>query len=109
MPSRDDGVTMSCPVCATTYTQVGRRRWCSPACRQAAYRRRHNTIAQPSLPPPQRRREATIYECPDCSARQLGEQRCPDCSLFGRRIGPGGTCPHCDEPVALDDLIDTCQ
>jgi hypothetical protein len=37
--------------------------------------------------------------------RFLGQQRCPDCGLFCRRIGPGGLCPHCDEPVALADLL----
>ena len=35
-----------------------------------------------------------------------GEQRCPDCGIFGRRIGTGGPCPHCAEPVALTDLIE---
>ena len=49
-------------------------------------------------------RPATVYECPACETRYLGEQRCPDCHLFCRRIGPGGACPHCDEPVALVDL-----
>jgi hypothetical protein len=38
-------------------------------------------------------------------ARYLGEQYCSDCRSFCRRIGPGGTCPHCDEPVAINDLI----
>jgi hypothetical protein len=45
-----------------------------------------------------------IYECPDCETRYLDERRCPDCNLFCRRIGTGGTCPHCDEPVAHDEL-----
>jgi hypothetical protein len=49
---------------------------------------------------------AVIYECPDCEARYLDERRCPDCNMFCRRIGAGGTCPHCDEPVALDELTD---
>lgn len=31
----------------------------------------------------------------------------PDCNLFTRRLGPGGACPHCDEPVVLDDLVDS--
>ena len=46
----------------------------------------------------------TVYECPDCAARYLGQQRCADCNTFCRRIGAGGFCPHCDEPVALDEL-----
>ncbi len=71
---------------------------------QAAWRRRHPTPV-PTLParPP---RTAIVYECPNCEARLLGEQRCPDCQVFCRRVGPGGPCPHCDEPVAVADLLD---
>ena len=36
---------------------------------------------------------------------ESGEQRCPDCGIFARRTGPGGPCPHCDEPIAIKDLI----
>jgi len=46
-----------------------------------------------------------VYECGECGQRLL-ERRCPDCNLFARRLGPGGCCPHCDEPVTLDDLVD---
>ncbi len=49
---------------------------------------------------------AVIYECPDCETRYLDERRCPDSNLFCRRIGAGGTCPHCDEPVAVSELAD---
>jgi hypothetical protein len=35
----------------------------------------------------------------------LGQQRCDDCGVFGRRLGPGGPCPHCDEAVAISDLL----
>jgi hypothetical protein len=42
-----------------------------------------------------------IYECPDCETRYLNQRRCPDCNLSCRRIDTGGTCPHCDEPVAV--------
>ncbi|MGH3570058.1 MAG: hypothetical protein ACRDRH_29410 [Pseudonocardia sp.] len=49
-------------------------------------------------------RLAGIYECPDCETRYVDERRCPDCNLFCRRIGTGGTCPHCDEPITLTDL-----
>ena len=50
-------------------------------------------------------RLAVIYQCPDCDQRFLGKRRCPDCQLFCRRVGLGGDCPHCDQPVAIDDLI----
>ena len=42
-------------------------------------------------------RPTTVYLCPTCDARFLGEQRCPDCNTFARRLGPGGSCPHCDD------------
>ena len=103
-PSRNDGVTIACPCCTRPFVPVGRRRFCSDACRQAAWRAR-----QPSAPvapiPSRSPRPVTVYECPACETRYLGEQRCPDCHLFCRRIGPGGACPHCDEPVALVDLV----
>ncbi len=106
-PSRDAGVTAVCGVCGRP-TPPGRvRRWCSPACRQAAYRRRtlppQPTLAA-DLPPARSHRETTVYVCPGCDTRYLGQQRCEDCNLFTRRVGPGGPCPHCDEPVALTDL-----
>ncbi len=47
---------------------------------------------------------AVVYQCPDCEQRYLDERRCPDCQLFCRRIGTGGPCPNCDEPVAHEDL-----
>lgn len=47
----------------------------------------------------------TVYECPTCALRFLGAQRCPDCQVFCRRIGPGAACPYCDEPVAITDLL----
>jgi len=41
----------------------------------------------------------------ECETRYLGEQWCPDCVRPCRRIGVGGLCPHCDEPVAIPDLL----
>jgi hypothetical protein len=49
-------------------------------------------------------RFATVYQCPECEERFLGERRCPDCNLFTRRIDLGGPCPSCDEPVAISEL-----
>jgi predicted RNA-binding Zn-ribbon protein involved in translation (DUF1610 family) len=46
-----------------------------------------------------------VYECPDCGERQAGIRRCEDCNLFMRRPGPGGNCPHCDEPVLAAGLL----
>ena len=50
-------------------------------------------------------RHQTVYECPDCQARYLGVQRCPDCNTFCTSLGPGATCIHCDEPIAITDLF----
>lgn len=98
----------ACPACGQPFTPAGRRRWCSDACRQAAWRRRQ-PLPRPAaraLPaPPPAARATTIYQCPDCDQRYLAQQRCDDCGTFCRRIGPGGPCPHCDEPVAINDLI----
>jgi hypothetical protein len=82
------------------------RRWCSDACRQAAFRRRHQIApAPPDLPAGKPRKPVTVYECPQCGNRALGEQRCEDCSAFMGRVGIGGLCPHCDEPVTFDELL----
>jgi predicted nucleic acid-binding Zn ribbon protein len=95
-----------CPVCGRAFPPAGRRRFCSDACRQAAFRRRHPTSQTHapllSVVAP---KSATVYECPACGVRLLGEQRCADCGVFCRRIGPGGSCPYCDEPVAIADLV----
>jgi hypothetical protein len=106
-PSRNDGLTVTCPVCGRAFQLLGRRRFCTDACRQTAWRRRHPAaLLLPSVPTP-RAPIAVVYECPACAARYLGEQRCADCQRFCRRVGPGGSCPHCDEPVAIADLIST--
>ena len=102
-PVRNVGVTTPCPVCGLPFTPVGRQRVCSAACRQADWRRRHG--APLPIIPRRVSRAATIYECPSCDTRYLGEQYCPECSVFCRRVGPGAPCPHCDEPVLLADLL----
>lgn len=101
-PWRNVGETIPCPVCARPFAPTGRQRVCSAACRQALWRRRHTAppeaIAAPAAP------AQTIYACPACETRYLGQQRCPECGLFCSRVGPGGLCPHCEEPVAFVDL-----
>jgi hypothetical protein len=114
-PSRDDPATarhdqaLVCPVCQRRFTPCGRRRFCSDACRKTAWRRRNQPppAASVIVPPAQPRRPITVYACPSCEARYLGEQRCSDCGVFCHRVGLGGACPHCDEPVAVADLITT--
>lgn len=105
-PSRNDDVTIPCPICATAFSPSGRRRYCSNACRVAAHRRRHHepppTIP---LPAPGQRKARTIYECPACNTRALGTQQCEDCHTFMTRLGIGGLCPCCDEPLTIDELL----
>ena len=101
----------SCPACQAPVTSR-RARYCSDACKQRAYRLRQ-TDATPldldALAADLRSRRAlvahTVYECPACEARFLGDQRCPDCHVFCRRLDLGGLCPHCDDPVTLAELL----
>ena len=48
---------------------------------------------------------STVYECEDCGVRAVGSQRCEECLRFMRRVGMGGTCPTCDEPVTVAELM----
>jgi hypothetical protein len=108
-PVRNDSVTIrpagspvACGACGHPFGRSGRRRYCSDRCRQAGWRQRQ--APAPAAAPVVRRQRATVYACGECERRLLGEQWCPDCQRPCRRIGPGGLCPHCDEPVALSDL-----
>ncbi|HEX2772645.1 MAG TPA: hypothetical protein VHN18_09480 [Micromonosporaceae bacterium] len=105
-PSCHDPVTMTCPVCQQPFTPTGRQTYCEDACRAAAYRRRRDTgkatvVVPKALP----RRPITVYECDGCGTRALGDQRCDGCGTFMRRVGLGGLCPCCDEPVAVNELV----
>ncbi len=97
---RDDTATTACPVCGVAFVPEGRQRFCSTGCRQTAWRRQRSAPAEPVVA-----RADTVYACPSCDARYLGEQRCDDCNTWCRRLGPGGPCPCCDEPVAISDLF----
>lgn len=98
---------MTCPICQIYFTPVGRQTYCSTPCRKTAFQRRHQNPSAPiTVPAARHRRDYTIYECPDCGERLYGEQRRQPCSSSARRIGIEGLCPHCDQPVALSDLID---
>ena len=106
-PSRHDAVTTPCPVCQHHFTPVGRQTYCTDACRAAAYRRRRDANRPAvTIPASQHRRPVTVYECDTCGHRALGEQRCDDCGTFMRRIGHGGTCPGCEHPISVTELLD---
>ena len=44
-------------------------------------------------------------ECGNCGEQYVGERRCPECHTFTRALGLGGTCPDCDTPILLIDLL----
>ncbi len=103
----DTGATATCPVCQTAFTPTRRQRYCTPACRQAAWRARHpNPRPTIDVPPPTHRRSMTVYQCPECDTRHLGQQWCHDCHQPCVRVDFGGLCPHCDEPVTISDILD---
>ena len=99
-PVRDDSATTLCQVCGVAFEPRGRQLHCSTTCRQRAWRRRRTAPVQRLVTGAD-----TVYACPACDARYLGAQRCEDCNTFARRLGPGGLCPCCDEPVAVSDLF----
>ena len=106
---RTDPSQLLCPVCWTPFTRVGRQRYCTDTCRKTAWTRRHAstvTVTEPVVPQTIRRRDVTICACPTCETRYHGEQWCHDCNHTCTRVG---LCPHCAEPVAISDLIDTLQ
>lgn len=101
-----------CLVCGISLTDA-RARFCSPAHRQLAYRLRQRESHQleeahlhRELQRQRRLTTHTVYECPRCDERFVGERRCPDCHLFGRSLGLGGHCPECDQPILLSDLLE---
>lgn len=106
-----DGLARACPVCAGSLPST-RARYCSEACKQRAYRlRQGDTTATDAVAQAVELKRLrtlmahTIYECPVCGERALGVQRCPDCHRFGRALGLGGACPHCDEPILSAELL----
>jgi hypothetical protein len=103
--------TSACIVCGAALSTL-QQRYCTRACQQRAYRLRHHqparldlTLGRAEL---KRRRDLlqhTVYECPTCDTRSVGDPRCTDCNTFMRRLGLGGNCPECDAVVLLTDLL----
>lgn len=70
-----------------------------------AHRLRHARPNPPAQPPdPLPPAWPQVYVCPECQQRYLDARRCGECNRFCRRLGPGGLCPACDEPVLLAEL-----
>lgn len=104
-PSRDE-VTTTCPGCQHPFSPVGLQPFCCEACRVAVYRRGRETTVGPvvalrHVP----RQPLAVYACDRCGTRALAEQRCEECRNPMRRVGLGGFCPCCTEPVAVEELL----
>ena len=109
--SSTEAEAAGCLVCGAALSD-SRAKFCSPAHKQLGYRLRHRTPAVPEEADLRRRLQRqrrlmvhTVYECPSCGERVVGERRCPSCQLFARAVGLGGHCPECEQPVLISDLL----
>ena len=99
-----------CLVCGKD-TPSPRAKYCGRAHQQRSYRLRHQTPTADltHVRTALQRRKAliahTIYECGGCGERCVGVRRCESCNLFCQAVGVGGSCPECDTPVLLADLL----
>jgi hypothetical protein len=108
MPSRNGSVTDNCSVCGGPKPAGRPRSTCSDACRQKAFRLRHQQeLTTPELPKAKPSKPHTVYECDLCGSKLLGEQWCQDCAKPMRRLGPGGLCPCCSEPLTFQELLES--
>jgi len=88
-----------------------RARYCTRAHQQRSYRLRHQTpnpdltLVRKTLQHRKVLVAHTIYECGRCGERFIGVRRCESCNVFCRALGVGGSCPECDSPVLVDDLL----
>ena len=101
-----------CPVCTDTFPVDGRGTYCTPKCRQRAFRLRRRHVNQPTLTRLTNRLrqvqhliDQTVYECPGCFERFLGYRRCGDCNLMCRKVGIGGECASCAQILTIADLL----
>ena len=111
-PSHTASASSTCLVCGAALS-TRQQRYCTRACQQHAYRARHQQPVpldllrlRAELQRQRRLLEHTVYECPTCQTRTVGEQRCAECNTFTRRIGLGGNCPECDAVILITNLID---
>jgi len=101
-----EGEALTCPGCQHPFSPVGRQKHCCEACRVAVYRRGREAAQVPVVAmKSQRRQPIAVYACDRCGARAMGERRCEECRSIMRRVGLGGCCPCCDEPIAVDELL----
>ncbi len=111
-PSRTATSPRTCLICGAALSP-SQQRYCTRACQQQAYRLRHRqplrldvVLLRAELKRRRQLAEHTVYECPSCELRSVGEQRCGECNTFGRALGLGGHCPDCDSVLLLSDLLE---
>ena len=111
-PSSAENVR-DCPVCGAGVPST-RAMYCSVACKQLAFRRRHQrpvigevAVVYQQLASQRQRVAHTIYECPRCEERYVGERRCSACQLYCKALGLGGHCEECDYILLLSELLGT--
>jgi len=100
-----DDVMTTCPACQHGFRPVGQQSFCCDACRVAVYRRGQRAAPTTVVVQAEHRQPIAVYECDCCGARAAGERRCEECRSSMRRVGLGGRCPRCDEPVAVGELL----
>jgi hypothetical protein len=114
--TRNDSQPLAtCPVCGVEFQPNGRGRFCTPRCRQQAFRLRHRhrqadsrvtlTDLTDQLRRDHRLISLTVYECSSCHERLLSERRCNSCNLWCRNKGIGGECNGCGEIVTISELL----
>jgi ribosomal protein L32 len=101
-----------CPMCDGPLPSP-RARYCTDACKQRAFRLRHQRFTRVDADELRRNLQRqrtlvahTLYECSTCGERRLGERRCVECGLFSHALGLAGICPSCDEPILLTEMLD---
>ena len=86
-----------CGACGRNFPARGRKAYCSDACRQRGFRLRQRPPDELHLGFASRLpKTAIVYQCPECDARFLGQQRCDECGVFGLICGQS---TGADEPV----------
>jgi hypothetical protein len=110
--SSDGASRRTCLACGSPLTG-SRARFCSAACKQLAYRLRRRGQTTSDLQALRQDLEHrrvlpthTVYECPSCSERFVGERRCSSCQLFCRSVGLGGHCSECESPIVFAQVLD---
>jgi len=71
-PSQQVQTPPACASCNSPLpTTRGRQRYCNHACRQRAYRNRHDRPGDAVIESSPTRRSSSLYQCPDCDSRYV--------------------------------------